>query len=202
MRLFRLLCAVVLLFTFSSCGEEDKTANKKIQLLAEKEINQQTPEALLQTVGKIIKLQDTVTLIKLYTPESRKAIRFNNRIGVGTAGTVDEQIHNEMQGKKHATGEIKVITTKKKKGYTAAFVEWPSSRRFTVAVTQISNRYYLDAIKSFGGKILLLEKTNKPPVVADTQGPQNRAIKTGPSPRKKQIIKKTGRNRKKPSKKR
>lgn len=195
-RFFPIL-AVILALLLTACGDSDDAAKKARPRVPAAERVNTTVDELVSTLGKVIRLQDKETLLSLYTPESRNAIIYNNRIGIGTAGTVDEQIMIEMQSKQHANRPLLLKQQKHFKDYTAVLLQWPSSREFPLAVTRISNRFYLDAIKSFGGAILLLEKTNRPATVSVTAGPTNSAIKTAPPAKPAAAMQKPGSRSKK-----
>ena len=59
-------------------------------------IDYSSPATVLAGIGRIIEHKREDLLPSVYTPESVKAIRHNNQTGIGTAGTVDGLIREEI----------------------------------------------------------------------------------------------------------
>jgi len=83
---------IIITFLFIQCKSKDiseKTTKKVI-------IKNNTKKELIKTLEKIIFKKNKKILLKIYTPESRKIINYNNKIGIGSAGTIDDFFYLEI----------------------------------------------------------------------------------------------------------
>jgi len=91
-RFIPLFCLTLLLLL--SCGEKrDRDAIKK---KTEVIIKRDSPALLLKTIGDIIRYGRSDLLNTLYTTKSLKAIQYNQESGIGSAGTIDGFLREEI----------------------------------------------------------------------------------------------------------
>jgi len=145
---FRVLCIIsTFLFIILGCGSED-VKNKKDPIKID--INTSTINKLISTLSVAIKLNRKKVLFVLYDKKSIKAINFNMKNGLGTAGTIDEKIHDEIEKRKSSKGNLKII--RKRGNYV--LLRWPSGKTFGLTLNKTKSGYRIDVINSSGGDIL------------------------------------------------
>ncbi len=148
-----LFLAIISIFLFN-CSTDDNLKKIKKKLI----IKNSTPTELIKTLEQIIQRKNEKLLLKIYTPESSKTIRYNNKIGIGSAGTIDDFFYLEISRLNRIKSKKKEKLNILKIGKNSIFIELASKKKLRIKTKKISGKYYIDVINSPGGKILLLKE--------------------------------------------
>lgn len=146
-----IILTAILLFSIFNCKNKNTPLRKKKEKLV---IKSKTIPQLFSTISKAIKIRNINLIRSLYTRRTLSAVKYNNKLGIGTAGSIDEKIMNEIEtiGKKNK--KIKILSIRRRK----VLVQWPSGKTFVVVVYWENKGYRIDGINSPGGEILLLKE--------------------------------------------
>lgn len=167
--------SIMLLMLLIACNGRDSDAN-----LNQKKItpDHSSPAALLTTLGTIIKEGREELLFATYTRRSIEAIKHNNKTGIGTAGTVDGLLREEIAiriaqrpnqpAEKKATPKKKLPEKVRSKPFAAPAiinsknglltVRWPSGNRSSILFVKENKRWLVDILNGPGGEILLMKE--------------------------------------------
>ena len=89
-----LISFILLQSLLLACGSKENGPDhiKKMKIA----LRRKTPAALLTTLGKIIRYGREELLYQLYTKKSIKALDYNRKQGIGSAGTIDGFLREEI----------------------------------------------------------------------------------------------------------
>ena len=162
LRFYR-LTAILLLstaLTLLNCQRDSDDAAEQ-ERIASFEVSNDTVAALLDSLTEVIHEQYRENRVQLYTEESREAVEYNNTLGIGTAGTLDEIVLDEIDQYRRKIRENAADNTPVRliqRNGDALLVTWPSGRQGTIIVRQTPQGVFLDIIRSPGGDILLIKE--------------------------------------------
>lgn len=113
-----------------------------------------TPAELAETLDACLKAADRATLVLLYAAKSREAVEQSNKLGIGTAGTLDEKLLAVLEDPARRGKGLKLVRV------------LPASLQFelpaggpvvTCAILLEDKAWRIDIVASPGGDILLLK---------------------------------------------
>lgn len=155
-----------------ACGGSGEDAPRHRTRLV---IDHASPAGLLASLGTIIREGREDALFLAYTRRSIAAVKHNNKTGIGTAGTTDGLLREEIairlaqmpsrppQGSKggnRTPGKQPPFTppalVNNKNGLLT--VRWPSGNQSPILLVKENGRWLVDVLNGPGGDILLLKE--------------------------------------------
>lgn len=156
----------------ASCGGSGDEAPRH---RARPVLDHSSPAGLLASLGTIIREGREDALFLAYTARSIDAVKHNNKTGIGTAGTTDGLLREEIairlaqvpprppQGSKggnRTPGKQPPFTppalVNNKNGLLT--VRWPSGNQSPILLVKENGRWLVDVLNGPGGEILLLKE--------------------------------------------
>lgn len=150
----RILNMLVCCLLIAGCSEEQDDNQNRLLPPVRAVIRNASVADLLNTIESIIFLGDQESLLKVYTKQSRAAIARNIKLGLGTAGSVDALIREEMDKRFVSRGKVKLI----KNNGNQYLIRWPSGKQFPLVLKKTDKGWLVDVISSSGGRILLIRE--------------------------------------------